>query len=50
MKETSPSIDIQALHFTDKRTEGISENILTSINYTVWLISNRSGMRIASPT
>lgn len=45
-KETSPGIDIQAFHFTGKTTERISKNTLVSINYTVWLISCLSGMRI----
>lgn len=45
VKEASPSIDIQALHFTDETTKGICDNTLVSTNYTAWLISNRSEMR-----
>lgn len=49
VKETSPSIDIQAFRFTHKTTKVISENTLVSIDYTAWLISNRPGMRFTSP-
>lgn len=46
VKETSPSIDIPALHFADKSYELICKNTLVSISYTAWLISNRPGIRI----
>lgn len=46
VKETSPSIDIPALHFADKLVWVNCKNTLVSISYTAWLISNRPGIRI----
>lgn len=48
-KQLRKHLQVWEFNIIDEITEGISENILVSINCTAWLISNRSEMRICLP-